>query len=149
MAVRAALTQARKAAADRLCRGLRFPFSGVEVTRASAWLCLLAAVARFQDRPGWTFGLLLAALVLDIFDGVVARKRGESSPETDWAADRFGELVFVGALLARDPLWIALPYTACYIANVFLPRGRFTVLPLRHALGLYLFVLLVRGPGPG
>ena len=148
MPLRAALTGARKAAADHLCHGMRFTsFTANEVTRLGAWLCLFAAVSRFQDRVGWTFGLLLAALILDIFDGVVARRRGESSPAADWAADRFGELVFVGALLARDPLWIALPYTACYVANVFLPSRRLSVLPLRHALCLYFLAVLVRSPG--
>ena len=144
MAFRDALTQARKSGADRLFGGWRFSFSGSEVTRVGAWLCLFAAIARFQDRVGWALALLLAALILDIFDGVVARQRGENNPEIDLAADRFGELVFVGALFWRDSLWVALAYTTCYFANVFLPFKRVPVLPLRHALGVYFVFLLVR-----
>ena len=144
MALHDALTQTRKSAMDRLFGGWRFSFSSSEVTRVGAWLCLFAAIARFQNHVGWAFALLLAALILDIVDGVVARQRGENSPEIDWAADRYGELVFVGALFARDPLWAAIPYAACYIANVFLPTKRIPVLPLRHALGVYLLVVFLR-----
>ncbi len=149
MAVRDALTQTRKAAADRLFGGLQFTFSSNEVTRVGAWLCLFAASAHFLDRTGWAFALLLTALILDIFDGVVARQRGETSPEVDWAADRYGELVFVGALFTRDPLWIAIPYALGYCANVFLPTKRISVLPLRHALGVYLFVRLLQSVRAG
>ena len=145
MALHDALTQTRKSAMDRLFGGWRFSVSSSEVTRVGAWLCLFAAIARFQDRIGWAFAFLLAALILDIFDGVVARQRGENSPEVDWAADRYGELVFVGALFARDPLWAAIPYTVCYIANVFLPTKRIPVLPLRHALGVYFLVIFLKG----
>ncbi|MDA1190463.1 MAG: hypothetical protein O3A46_02125 [Candidatus Poribacteria bacterium] len=142
MAIHEPLTEVRKTWADRVFGGWTFPVSAAEVSRVSAWMCLFGAVARFQGSIGWAFGWLAAALVLDVFDGVVARQRGENSPEIDWAADRFGELVFVGAVLARDPLWVGLTFAGGYVANVFLPIRRIPVLPLRHALGVYFIARL-------
>ena len=143
MALLRRLTEGRKHLADKLLGGGPLPFSAEEVTRVSAWCCFLAAWARCGDRLGWAFWLLIAALVLDIVDGSVARRNGENNPHVDWAADRFGELALVGALLWREePLWVGIAYAVCYVLNVFLPRWRIPVLPLRHGLAIYWGFLL-------
>ncbi|MBT3268628.1 hypothetical protein HN371_15845 [Candidatus Poribacteria bacterium] len=145
MALRDGLTHARKVAADRVLGRARFPFSATEVTRLSAWLCLIAAGAHMAGHVAWALGAILAALLLDTLDGVVARQNGEDAPEVDWAADRFGEAVLVGPLAWREPWPVAAAYAAAYAANVFLPRLRIPVLPLRHAFAAYCIYRLYSG----
>jgi len=139
------VTHLRKVVADRVFGGMRFPFSATEVTRASAWLCLVAAGAYMAGHVGWALGAILVALALDTFDGVVARQNGEDAPEVDWAADRFGEAVLVGPIALRDSWPVAAVYGLGYCVNVFLPRWGVPVLPLRHAFAAYCIVHLYLG----
>ncbi len=145
MALREQVTHARKVAADRVLGSARFPFSATEVTRVSAWLCLAAAGAYMADHVGWALAAILAALLLDTLDGVVARQNGEDAPEVDWAADRFGEAVLVGPMALKESWPVAAAYAAAYGLNVFLPRWRVPVLPLRHAFAAYCIVRLYVG----
>lgn len=145
MAIHDGLTRARKRLADRVLGRGELPFSATEVTRLSAWLCLIAAGAYAGGHPGWALGAIVMALGLDTLDGVVARQNGEDAPEVDWAADRFGEAVLVGPLALRGPWPVAAAYALAYAANVFLPRLRIPVLPLRHAFGAYCIYALYAG----
>ena len=94
-------------------------------------------------RLGWALGLLIASLLLDVADGVAARRNGEDNPHVDWAADRFGELALIGGLFWRDSIWIGGAYwvggaySVCYALNIFLPRWGVPVLPLRQVLAAY------------
>jgi len=139
------VTHARKVAADRVFGGARFPFSATEVTRVSAWLCLVAAGMYMAEHVAWALAAILLALLLDTLDGVVARQNGEDAPEVDWAADRFGEAALVGPMALRDPWPVAAAYAAAYCLNVFLPRWGVPVLPLRHAFAAYCIVRLCVG----
>jgi len=145
LAIHDGLTRVRKGLADRLLGRGQLPFSATEVTRLSAWLCLAAAGTYATGHAGWALGAILVALGLDTLDGVVARQNREDAPEVDWAADRFGEAVLVGPLALRGPWPVAAAYAAAYAANVFLPRMRIPVLPLRHAFGAYCIYRLFAG----
>ena len=70
-------------------------------------------------RLGWALGLLTASLILDVADGVAARRNGEDNPHVDWAADRFGELALIGGLFWRDSIWVGGAYSVCYALNIF------------------------------
>ncbi|MEO2004717.1 MAG: CDP-alcohol phosphatidyltransferase family protein [Candidatus Poribacteria bacterium] len=145
MAIHDGLTRVRKGVADRLMGQRRFPFSATEVTRLSAWLCLGAAGAYASGHVTWALGAVLAALALDTLDGVVARQNREEAPEVDWAADRFGEAVLVAPIALREAWPVAACYAFAYAANVFLPRFRIPVLPLRHAFAAFcIYVLWLR-----
>ncbi|MDE0021167.1 MAG: hypothetical protein OXT69_07270 [Candidatus Poribacteria bacterium] len=137
MALLRRLTDVRKQLADRALGGGPLPFSAEEVTRVSAWCCFLAGWACMGGRLGWALGLLIACLLLDVADGVAARRNDEDNPHVDWAADRFGELALIGGLFWRDSIWVGGAYSACYALNIFLPRWRIPVLPLRHVLAAY------------
>ena len=121
------MTDARKRFADRLMGGGPLPFSAEEATRWSAWCCFLSGWALMADRLGWAVGLLSVGVLLDVVDGVIARRNGEENPHVDWAADRFGELVLIGGLFWRDSVWIGGAYAACYTLNIFFGcrAGRF------------------------
>lgn len=144
MALLDELTRRRRALADAALGWLPLPVASRDVSRLAAWACFAAAAARLAGAVAPAFALLVASLVLDMIDGVGARRRGEHRPHVDRATDRFSESLFVGVLLLRDPLPIALAYAVAYAANVFLPIGRLPVLALRWGLAAYLAVLLLQ-----
>lgn len=83
-----------------------------------------------------------AALLLDLFDGIVARSQRNMSrlgELTDWASDRYSEYIIFGWLAYTMTPWLLLAPIVNTAITLALVRGApVAVLPLRHVLLLYL-----------
>jgi phosphatidylglycerophosphate synthase len=88
---------------------------------------------------------LIAALALDLLDGMVARARGLSSRRgllSDYACDRYSEYIIFGYYGLASPAVLLLPALNTLLTFMVLKkRNGFYVLPLRQILLLYLIAL--------
>ncbi|MFC2154181.1 CDP-alcohol phosphatidyltransferase family protein [Candidatus Altiarchaeota archaeon] len=113
-----------------------FPFTASQVSAAS----VLASFGVFFN----PIIALLTSLVLDSFDGVVARSQNATSRDggmIDWASDRYSEFIFYGYFaLQHTPLLILLP-VANTLLNLSLLRGwKVVIIPIRFYLLAYLVI---------
>ena len=88
---------------------------------------------------------ILAATLLDLLDGAVARARNMASNQgelMDWAADRMSEYVIFGYFAWRiSPVIMLLPIANTLI-NIQILRGRkMYIMSIRSALLLYLIAV--------
>jgi len=143
VAVLADVSRTRRSFVDRALASVPLPISANDVTRLGAWACFLSAIALLTAHTLLAATLLGVGLAFDGLDGVAARRQGVACPEVDWAADRFTEALFIGALFWTQPWLVGLVYTSAYVANVFLPRGRVPVLALRVLLLGYLIATVI------
>lgn len=87
---------------------------------------------------------ILAATLLDLLDGAVARARKIVSGEgelMDWAADRMSEYIIFGYFAWKiSPIIMLLPI-ANTVINIQILRGKkMYIMPIRSALLLYLLI---------
>lgn len=112
----------RRLAADLVARVARLPITANQVTAAGFALNIAAAVLIFEEM--WIVAgiVFLVGSILDIFDGAVARSRGEAGPRgafIDSTLDRISEAFILGAIglvFARDGETAAL--AAVFVALV-------------------------------
>jgi len=92
--------------------------------------------------------ILLITLLLDWFDGIVARKFGHASEEghmVDVASDRFSESLFFVAPAFFFP-WFYLFTLNCALSLLSVKKKRHVILPLRHVFFVFcVFILLFGG----
>lgn len=88
---------------------------------------------------------LLATLILDWLDGLIARKFGKTSEEgylADVASDRFSEGIIFAVFFFP---WFYLFLANCILSMVSVKRKRHLVFPLRHAFIIFYAFLLFSG----
>lgn len=116
----------RRVIASIMARITRIPVTANQVTIAGFVLNAIAAV--FVYREAYIAGgvLFLVGSILDIFDGAVARARGEAGPRGamfDSILDRFSEAIMLGAIalvFARDGNEIALIAVIAALTSSFM-----------------------------
>ena len=123
-------------------RDRMFPFAAKAEPKHVSYLSVIATLPVLVFRePVIQLGFILLALVLDSYDGFLARKSGKENSEghmTDLACDRFSELI----IFIFNPLGMAL-----VLANVFLSiqniKKGWWVIPLRQVYVLYLGAVIL------
>jgi CDP-diacylglycerol--glycerol-3-phosphate 3-phosphatidyltransferase len=116
----------RRVIAAVMARLSRVPVTGNQVTVAGFVLNVVAAVLIYRE--AWIIAGLVFLLgsILDIFDGAVARARGEAGPRgaiIDSVLDRTSEAIVLGAIalvFARDGNELALAAVVVALAGSFL-----------------------------
>lgn len=104
----------RRVIAGLMDKAGRIPLSGNQVTTIGFLVNVLAAVLVYREAFIAGGVVFLIGSILDIFDGAVARARGEAGPRGamfDSVLDRISEAVMFGAIalvFARDDEKIAL-----------------------------------------
>ena len=104
----------RRVIAGLMAKAGRIPLTGNQVTTLGFVVNVLAAVLVYREAFIAAGLVFLLGSILDIFDGAVARARGEAGPRGamfDSVLDRVSEAVMFGALalvFARDDEKIAL-----------------------------------------
>jgi phosphatidylglycerophosphate synthase len=132
---------------DRL--GFMLPLPGIDpnilsgLSILTSMLFLLSTI--FSMHLAFIF--LLTTLVLDWFDGLVAKKYGSTSEEgyvVDIASDRFSEgLIFVSPAFFFP--WFLFFVINCILAMFSVARKRHIIIPLRHAFLLFYAFLIISG----
>ena len=93
---------------------------------------------------------LLITLILDWFDGLIARKFRKTSEEgylVDVASDRFSEGIIFAAFFFP---WFYLFLANCILSMASVAKKRHLILPLRHVfIVFYTFLLFLGQAGPG
>ncbi len=91
----------------------------------------------------FAFMLIMATLLLDLFDGAVARKYKKESEEgrmIDIAADRLSEgIMFVPFFVP----WFFLFTLNCFLTLFSFKKRIHVILPLRHAFLVYFFLFFI------
>jgi CDP-diacylglycerol--glycerol-3-phosphate 3-phosphatidyltransferase len=104
----------RRVIAGLMSKAGRIPLTGNQVTTLGFVVNVLAAVLVYREAFIAAGLVFLLGSILDIFDGAVARARGEAGPKGamfDSVLDRVSEAVMFGAIalvFARDDEKIAL-----------------------------------------
>ena len=109
-----------------MARITRIPVTANQVTIAGFVLNAIAAVLVYREAYIAGGVLFLVGSILDIFDGAVARARGEAGPRGamfDSILDRFSEAIMLGAIalvFARDGNEIALIAVIAALTSSFM-----------------------------
>lgn len=109
-----------------MARITRIPVTANQVTIAGFVLNAIAAVLVYEEAYIAGGVLFLIGSILDIFDGAVARARGEAGPRGamfDSILDRFSEAIMLGAIalvFARDGNEIALIAVIAALTSSFM-----------------------------
>ncbi|MSP12624.1 MAG: hypothetical protein EXR62_06665 [Chloroflexi bacterium] len=117
------------------------PISANEITRLGGWFCFIAALGLLAGLPLVSLAGVFTGLFLDGIDGSVARHKGIAHPYIDMAMDRYTELILFSAFGVRYPGVWAMLFLVALMVNLFLPKGRIPVLPLR---AMFLVVFYVK-----
>ena len=116
----------RRVIASIMARITRIPVTANQVTIAGFVLNASAAVLVYREAYIAGGVLFLVGSILDIFDGAVARARGEAGPRGamfDSILDRFSEAIMLGAIalvFARDGNEIALIAVIAALTSSFM-----------------------------
>jgi CDP-diacylglycerol--glycerol-3-phosphate 3-phosphatidyltransferase len=116
----------RRVIASIMARITRIPVTANQVTIAGFVLNAIAAVLVYRENYIAGGVLFLVGSILDIFDGAVARARGEAGPRGamfDSILDRFSEAIMLGAIalvFARDGNEIALIAVIAALTSSFM-----------------------------
>lgn len=116
----------RRVIASIMARITRIPVTANQVTIAGFVLNAIAAVLVYREAYIAGGVLFLIGSILDIFDGAVARARGEAGPRGamfDSILDRFSEAIMLGAIalvFARDGNEIALIAVIAALTSSFM-----------------------------
>ena len=116
----------RRVIASIMARITRIPVTANQVTIAGFVLNAIAAVLVYREAYIAGGVLVLVGSILDIFDGAVARARGEAGPRGamfDSILDRFSEAIMLGAIalvFARDGNEIALIAVIAALTSSFM-----------------------------
>ena len=116
----------RRVIASIMARITRIPVTANQVTIAGFVLNAIAAVLVYREAYIAGGVLFLVGSILDIFDGAVARARGEAGPRGamfDSILDRFSEAIMLGAIalvFARDGNEIALIAVIAALTSSFM-----------------------------
>ncbi len=116
----------RRVIASIMARITRIPVTANQVTIAGFILNAIAAVLVYREAYIAGGVLFLVGSILDIFDGAVARARGEAGPRGamfDSILDRFSEAIMLGAIalvFARDGNEIALIAVIAALTSSFM-----------------------------
>jgi CDP-diacylglycerol--glycerol-3-phosphate 3-phosphatidyltransferase len=116
----------RRVIASIMARITRIPVTANQVTMAGFVLNAIAAVLVYREAYIAGGVLFLVGSILDIFDGAVARARGEAGPRGamfDSILDRFSEAIMLGAIalvFARDGNEIALIAVIASLTSSFM-----------------------------
>ena len=116
----------RRVIASIMARITRIPVTANQVTIAGFVLNAIAAVLVYREAYIAGGVLFLVGSILDIFDGAVARARGEAGPRGamfDSILDRFSEAIILGAIalvFARDGNEIALIAVIAALTSSFM-----------------------------
>ena len=116
----------RRVIASIMARITRIPVTANQVTIAGFVLNAIAAVLVYREAYIAGGVLFLVGSILDIFDGAVARARGEAGPRGamfDSSLDRFSEAIMLGAIalvFARDGNEIALIAVIAALTSSFM-----------------------------
>ena len=116
----------RRVIASIMARITRIPVTANQVTIAGFILNAIAAVLVYREAYIAGGVLFLIGSILDIFDGAVARARGEAGPRGamfDSILDRFSEAIMLGAIalvFARDGNEIALIAVIAALTSSFM-----------------------------
>ncbi len=116
----------RRVIASIMARITRIPVTANQVTMAGFVLNAIAAVLVYREAYIAGGVLFLVGSILDIFDGAVARARGEAGPRGamfDSILDRFSEAIMLGAIalvFARDGNEIALIAVIAALTSSFM-----------------------------
>jgi phosphatidylglycerophosphate synthase len=115
--------------------------SGLSIVTSMLFL-LAASFSRYA-----AFLFLFITLLLDWFDGIVARKHESASEEgyiVDVASDRFSEgLMFVHPAFFFP--WFCFFTINCILAMVSVSKKRHVIAPLRHVFLLFYAFLFISG----
>ena len=120
----------RRVIASIMARITRIPVTANQVTIAGFVLNAIAAVLVYREAYIAGGVLFLVGSILDIFDGAVARARGEAGPRGamfDSILDRFSEAIMLGAIalvFARDGNEIALIAVIAALTSSFMTSYR-------------------------
>ncbi|MBI3941428.1 MAG: hypothetical protein HY326_00315 [Chloroflexi bacterium] len=120
------------------------PISPNEVTRLGGWFFFIATLGLLAGLPGVCLGGLVTGLLLDGIDGSVARHKGITHPYIDVAMDRYTEFILFAAFAVRYPGGWDLLFLVALVANIFLPRGKIPVLPMRAVFLIVFYVKYYR-----
>lgn len=135
----------RRIIAGVMDRATRIPVTANQVTLAGFAINVLAAVLVYREAFIAGGVVFLIGSILDIFDGAVARARGEAGPRgaiIDSVLDRMSEAIMFGAIalvFARDGQEIALFAVVIALSASFLTsylRARAEALGLDGTHGL-------------
>lgn len=116
----------RRVIASIMARITHIPVTANQVTMAGFVLNAIAAVLVYREAYIAGGVLFLVGSILDIFDGAVARARGEAGPRGamfDSILDRFSEAIMLGAIalvFARDGNEIALIAVIAALTSSFM-----------------------------
>lgn len=116
----------RRVIARVMARITRIPVTANQVTIAGFVLNAIAAILVYREAYIAGGVLFLIGSILDIFDGAVARARGEAGPRGamfDSILDRFSEAIMLGAIalvFARDGNQIALIAVIAALTSSFM-----------------------------
>ena len=116
----------RRVITSIMARITRIPVTANQVTMAGFVLNAIAAVLVYREAYIAGGVLFLVGSILDIFDGAVARARGEAGPRGamfDSILDRFSEAIMLGAIalvFARDGNEIALIAVIAALTSSFM-----------------------------
>jgi CDP-diacylglycerol---glycerol-3-phosphate 3-phosphatidyltransferase len=116
----------RRVIASIMARITRIPVTANQVTIAGFVLNAIAAVLVYREAYIAGGVLFLVGSILDIFDGAIARARGEAGPRGamfDSILDRFSEAIMLGAIalvFARDGNEIALIAVIAALTSSFM-----------------------------
>ena len=116
----------RRVIASIMARITRIPVTANQVTIAGFVLNAIAAVLVYREAYIAGGVLFLVGSILDIFDGAVARARGEAGPRGamfDSILDRFSEAIMLGSIalvFARDGNEIALIAVIAALTSSFM-----------------------------
>lgn len=125
---------------DKLDRiGLALPLPNVHPNMISGFSILtsFAFLALFRFSVILSFLFLVLTLLLDWFDGVVAKKYFRVSEEgylADLTSDRLSE----GIMFVIFFPWFCLFVVNCLLSMISVVRRKHIILPLRHVFILYL-----------
>ena len=93
------------------------------------------------------FAFLFTTLMLDWFDGLIARKYGSTSEEgyiIDVASDRFSESLILVTPAFFFP-WFLFFTINCVLAMISVARERHLIIPLRHVFLIFYAFLIISG----
>ncbi|MSO47520.1 MAG: CDP-alcohol phosphatidyltransferase family protein [Thermoleophilia bacterium] len=116
----------RRVITSLMARITRIPVTANQITIAGFVLNAIAAVLVYREAYIAGGVLFLVGSILDIFDGAVARARGEAGPRGamfDSILDRFSEATMLGAIalvFARDGNEIALVAVITALTSSFM-----------------------------
>jgi CDP-diacylglycerol--glycerol-3-phosphate 3-phosphatidyltransferase len=91
----------RRAVSRLVARASRLPVTANQVTAAGFLLSVGAAVLIYQEWWLAAGAVFIVASILDVFDGAIARSRGQAGPRgsfIDSTVDRVSEAVVLGAI---------------------------------------------------